>query len=253
MLRRHCDGVAFRDYITQSSECIMAIPVRDYEAGGLLAVEAHYFEFVPAAHQHEQQPATVTAAEVSAGESYELVVTTGGGLYRYRTGDCVTINHFENGVPHLSFQYRFGRTSSITGEKLTEQHVLSALEHTDTHLVLRRRDVLVFPRTVDKPHYAILVDEQTLQPDCDDKALQDWVARIHTAIGDANGEYEDKCASLRLGQPRVLVTDSASVAQLHKQFRAAHIGDDQYKPGVLRRERDLDRDIEIVREIHADR
>ncbi|MEO0576750.1 MAG: GH3 auxin-responsive promoter family protein [Pseudomonadota bacterium] len=251
LLRRHSADVAFRDYITQSSECIMAIPVRDGQSGGLLAHESHFFEFIPAETQHLAQPQTLTATQLVPKSTYELVVTTGGGLYRYRTGDCIRVNHFEQGIPHISFQYRFGRTSSITGEKLTEQHVLSALDHPRTERVLTRRDVLVFPRTGERPHYAVLVAKDMLKDTTSDVALADWVSEIHEALGDANGEYQDKCASLRLGKPVVLVTDADGIASLHKRFRAAHVGDDQFKPGILRRERDLDQYVKVHSVIHA--
>ena len=251
LLRRHTVGVDFRDYITQSSECIMAIPMGDNEPGGLLAYTSHYYEFIPAANVDETHPRAVPAWALEAGQRYELVVTTGGGLYRYRTADCMEVVRIQDGIPHLSFQYRFGRTSSITGEKLTEQQVVEALDTSGLEALLSRTDVFVFPRTGERPHYAVLIDAGLQAPGVGDDELINWVSRFHAALGDANGEYKDKCASLRLGKPCVLLTDAEGVATLHQRFRAEHVGDDQYKPGILRRERDLDAELASVRQLDA--
>jgi len=42
-------GVDRRDYITQASECVMAIPTVDGSSGGPLAYTSHFFEFIPEA------------------------------------------------------------------------------------------------------------------------------------------------------------------------------------------------------------
>ncbi|MEM9173214.1 MAG: GH3 auxin-responsive promoter family protein [Pseudomonadota bacterium] len=245
ILKRHAEGIAFRDYITQSSECIMAIPMADTLPGGLLAYTSHYYEFIPANSVEDTSPQTTPAWALEKGKRYELVVTTAGGLYRYRTADCLAVTGHVNGVPHLSFQYRFGRTSSITGEKLTEQQVVHALEESGMHEVLARSDVFVYPKTGERPHYAVLVDEAALQPGVDETTLSTWVGRFHEELGKANGEYKDKCGSLRLGEPEVVVTNDDGMQSLHDRFRAKHVGDDQYKPGILRRERDLDSTLSI--------
>ncbi len=253
LLRRHAERIAFRDYITQSSECIIAIPVADNRSGGLLAYTSHYYEFIDEADVGASAPTAVSAWQLEEGRRYEVVVTTGGGLYRYRTADCVQVDGFENGIPVLNFQYRFGRTSSITGEKLTEQQVLAALRDSSPDTVLSRSDVLVFPRTGERPHYAVLLPESSLKPDADSVALKGWLTRFDDAIGAANGEYRDKRGSLRLGAPAALTVADEAFAAVHQRLRAAHVGDEQYKPGVLRRERDLDDGMATLGEVHADR
>lgn len=251
LLREHTGGIAFRDYITQSSECIMAIPMHDNDCGGLLAYQTHYYEFIPESETEASHPCALAAHELELDRHYELVVTTGGGLYRYRTADCMRVVGFDNGIPHLSFQYRLGRTSSITGEKLTEVQVLDALEQIREWPVLKRQDVIVHPRTGERPHYALLTAASNLQ-EVSNEQLAAYAQAFHAALSAANGEYADKCASLRLGAPSVVVVTDNDIAELHRSLRAAHVGDDQYKPGVLRREHDLDQSMTIIREAHAD-
>ena len=66
--------------------------------------------------------------ELIAGTQYEVVMTTSGGLYRYRTGDCVVCEGFADKLPVLRFSGRRGLTCDIVGEKLHESFVLSCLK-----------------------------------------------------------------------------------------------------------------------------
>jgi hypothetical protein len=50
-----------------------------------LAVQSHFFEFVDADSRVH------LANSLKQGEEYELVVTTSGGLYRYRLQDHVLV------------------------------------------------------------------------------------------------------------------------------------------------------------------
>ena len=113
-LDAYSSGIDRRDYITQASECMMAIPLEDNSSGGLLAFTSHFFEFIPEEDAECEQPETVLAWELEQGNRYEVVVTTGGGLYRYRTGDCVTVDGFVGQIPRISFQYRLAIFSSST-------------------------------------------------------------------------------------------------------------------------------------------
>ncbi|MEL7310190.1 MAG: GH3 auxin-responsive promoter family protein, partial [Pseudomonadota bacterium] len=116
---------------------------------------------------------------------------------------------------------------------------------------LVRQDVFVHPRTGERPHYAVLTSVDNLNESASDEVLAQYAEAFHDALCTANGEYADKCASLRLGKPSVVVVEKRDIESLHRKFRADHVGDDQYKPGVLRREHDLDQGMQIVRQAHA--
>ena len=142
----------------------------------------------------------------------------------------------------------------MTGEKLTEMHVLAALSAANNKNFCELSDVLVFPRTAGQPHYAVMVPASAaIAGEKGDRALASWVACFDEELCKANREYEDKRNSLRLGEPRLLRVSDSDYQQLQAGFRAAHVGDDQYKPGLLRKERDLDEGIGILEEICAHR
>ena len=57
-----------------------------------------------------------------------MVVTTGGGLYRYPLRDVVEVVGFVNECPLLRFVGRARRVSDLVGEKLDESHVSRILQ-----------------------------------------------------------------------------------------------------------------------------
>lgn len=48
-----------------------------------------FYEFIPVANIHDENPSTVSLKEVEVGKNYEMVISTNGGLWRYRLGDTV--------------------------------------------------------------------------------------------------------------------------------------------------------------------
>ena len=83
-----------------------------------LLTDNAFFEFLqPGADE------PVMAADVVPGCSYEVVLTNAAGLYRYRLGDVVRIERFENGVPIFTYAYRLGETLEVGGATITEDQM----------------------------------------------------------------------------------------------------------------------------------
>ena len=86
-----------------------------------LAVRSHVFELL----DESERPCVLE--EARAGRCYELVVTTAGGLYRYRTGDLVEVDGFAGATPSVRFAGRADQVSDRRGEKLSEGFVVHVL------------------------------------------------------------------------------------------------------------------------------
>ena len=86
-----------------------------------LAICSHFFEFLA------DDGKVSVGDEVEDGGEYEVVVTTGGGLYRYRMGDRVRINGRVGRTPSLELLGRSDRVSDRCGEKLNETFVADCL------------------------------------------------------------------------------------------------------------------------------
>lgn len=86
------------------------------------AAECHWHEFL------DERGCFVPTHDLQPGEIYEVLFTTAGGLYRYRSGDRVRVTGIGgDGLPRLRFIGRKGMVSDLVGEKLTEEQVIEAL------------------------------------------------------------------------------------------------------------------------------
>jgi len=79
-----------------------------------------FFEF-------EKEGKFYLSSELTPDSIYEVIATTGSGLYRYRTGDLVRYDGACDAVPILEFIGRGGLVSDLVGEKLTETFVAGCL------------------------------------------------------------------------------------------------------------------------------
>jgi hypothetical protein len=114
-------GVTIQPKGLLATEAFVTLP---FGGAHPLAVRSHFFEF------EDEHGAVHPAEAIRAGETYAVIVTTGGGLWRYRLGDRVTVTDFVGRTPSLRFLGRGSGSSDLCGEKLTEAFVITVLaEH----------------------------------------------------------------------------------------------------------------------------
>lgn len=85
-----------------------------------------YYEFIAKKHWHEKQPKTIGLEDVELLKPYEVVISTNGGLWRYRLRDTVEFtsrNPFKIKVVGRTQQF-----INIAGEEVMIQHIEKALE-----------------------------------------------------------------------------------------------------------------------------
>ncbi|CAH9083233.1 unnamed protein product [Cuscuta epithymum] len=88
-----------------------------------------YFEFIPLMNSEDMEPSAVDLTQVKDGEQYEVVITNGLGLYRYRLGDIVEVRGFHNSsTPQLRFVRRKNLLLNIDIDKNTEEDVQLSVE-----------------------------------------------------------------------------------------------------------------------------
>ncbi|KAK7275332.1 hypothetical protein RIF29_16445 [Crotalaria pallida] len=120
-----------------------------------------YFEFIPLAENSYLcvDPKPVGLTEVRVGEEYEIVMTTPGGLYRYRLGDVVKVTGFHNSTPQLKFVRRSSLLLTVNIDKNTEKDLQLAVEAASNLLAEEKLEVVDYTSHVDlskEPgHYVI--------------------------------------------------------------------------------------------------
>lgn len=103
-----------------------------------------YFEFIPLQgnnHNELDLNKSLSLTEVEVGQQYELVITTYGGLYRYRLGDVVRVTGFLNSSPQLAFVCRKNVALCINIDKNTEKDLQKVVEKAASKLLVSIKDV----------------------------------------------------------------------------------------------------------------
>lgn len=114
-------GVTIQPKGLIATEGFVSLPLWGRD-GAALSVRSHFFEFI------DDDGRISLAHEVSAGREYSVVLTTSGGLNRYRLHDRVRVTGFEHECPLLRFVGKETHVSDRFGEKVNERHVQAALD-----------------------------------------------------------------------------------------------------------------------------
>lgn len=218
-------NVPLRDAGLMASEGRVTLPFEDGTPAGVLAVDAGYFEFIPADQVDRAQPQTLHAWELEEGASYATVLTNRSGLTRYRLDDVVRVRGRLGNTPKLEFLHRAGGVASVAGEKLTEHQVVEAVTIARRKLGLPEFDFVLYPRLSDTPFYQLA---------CPIAAPPELAHAIDVALGEQNIEYQERRHSLRLERVQLIAIDKDRLGRL-LALRAARrrSGTEQAKPPCL--------------------
>lgn len=216
-IARRAGHVAVQAKGLLATEGVVTIPFAERHP---LAIGSHFFEFVDASGTFR------LAHELQLGGEYTVVLTTGGGLYRYRLGDCVKVDGCVGETPSLRFLGRDELVSDWFGEKLTDGFVAGVLRSLFWHPPSPRFAMLAPERTSSGMRYTLFLD-------ADASRAPDLSARLEMALR-RNPQYA-WCVDLgQLRPARVVpVGPGASRAYLDAcAARGQRIGD--VKPVALR-------------------
>ena len=105
-----------------ATEGVITIPWGCASDGALPALHSHFLEF-----QHCESRNIFRVHEVQSDSDYEVILTTSGGLWRYRLNDIVRVVGWEQQTPRLRFLGRADGGCDLRGEKLNPLFVQQAL------------------------------------------------------------------------------------------------------------------------------
>jgi hypothetical protein len=179
-----------------ATEGFVSMPLRDRE-GSALAVRSHFFELAPVdSHGDVDERSPLLAHELEAGQRYAVILTTAGGLYRYRLNDVVEVIGHERECPLIRFTGRHGYVSDWFGEKLHEAHVAAVLR--DAFVSVRPAfAMLACDRDLSPPAYVLYVDSEA-----GDETLVGLADRIDRMLR-ANFHYDYARLLGQLGAVRI--------------------------------------------------
>lgn len=234
---RYFGDVPARDIGLIASEGRMSIPVDDHTPAGVLAVTSQFFEFIPASEYGGSSPPTLRSHEVRIGEEYFIVLTNASGLYRYDLGDRVRVVGRVGEAPMIEFLSRDAHSSSMAGEKLTEDQVVAAMEAataTGESIV----NFVLAPRWADPPYYRLYVEAAS------GRSEAELARRMDQALSRINLEYASKRASLRLGEVETIGLPPGALTRRDQELRRRRAGtSEQFKHQYLLSRPDMDSDL----------
>ncbi|MCC6985850.1 MAG: GH3 auxin-responsive promoter family protein [Anaerolineales bacterium] len=217
----------FPDVIIQpkgllATEAFVSFPLTGY--GNALAVTSHYFEFL------SENGDILLAHQLEKGKTYSVIVTTGGGLYRYQLNDIVEVTDFYNQTPCVKFIGKADRVSDYFGEKLNEQFVAGVLKELFAKHNLNPIFYMLAPDDTPPFHYTLYIE----LADNSTNRLSDYLTtQLDTSLR-ANFHY-DYCRRLgQLAETQTVQVKDGSAAYIRAcQGRGQKLGD--IKPSVLQK------------------
>jgi hypothetical protein len=142
------------------TEGVVTVP--DVAGRPLPALNGGFFEFL------DRHGRSLLYRELEKDGVYEVVMTTAGGLYRYRAGDSVRCDGYAGELPVLRFAGRCGISSDLVGEKLSDAFAAECLKNACLSGML-------IPIRLPEPGYLLLVAENL-------KVVSDKLARLEDEL-----------------------------------------------------------------------
>jgi hypothetical protein len=242
LLEPYLGPVRQRDYLLMASEGVIAIPTEDDASGGVLATPMHFYEFIAEEDVDSPAPSVQLAADLEVGRSYVILLSTSAGLYRYNIGDVVRVRGMQGRTPVVEFLHRSGATCSLTGEKLTEQQVIEAMNAVSLRHGLAVEGFTLHPASNGFPHYILLVELAAAAVSTHPAAL---LNEFEDELCARNIEYRAKRRSERLGPPELWMAAPGAYDGLRRRRITAGANDAQIKPIHLTRDPRFSADLAI--------
>jgi len=154
-------GADFLAMPSISSECFMTMTVDRDRTGQPLNMRGAVFEFAPSNEPVRPDTRTFLFDELEQGATYEIILTTFGGLYRYAMCDIFRVIGKVGSVPRLEY---LGRRAvcDLTGEKLAEEQVADSVGALLAELGIEGTIFTVCgiqdPGSGRRPHYVIVLE-----------------------------------------------------------------------------------------------
>ena len=222
-------SLPIRDLGYLASEARVTLPYQDNTAGGLLDLNANFYEFIPEAEAEHADPPILLSHELELGQRYQILLTTPGGLYRYHINDIVEVTGYYQQSPIVAFLRKGRDMSNLTGEKLHVNHVLAAiatLQHQLTLAIIAYR--LVANSTVMR--YELCLE---LAAEHSETEAERILSVFDYALAQENAEYAQKRSSQRLQPPCLHWMRPGWSEAVKRQAIAQGKRDVQYKWSVL--------------------
>ena len=125
--RPHFDDTPVFGGIYNTAEATFGAYTAFDSDAAVLAINAGFFEFIPADQWDQEQPRTLLCDELEVGAEYRILVSSHSGYFRYDIGDVFEVVGYLHKAPCIAFRRRAGGLLSAISEKTTPVQVMEAV------------------------------------------------------------------------------------------------------------------------------
>jgi len=215
-----------RDFGCLSTEARASIPMGDSGAGGVLAINTNFYEFIPKEDMGKRQKRFLLCDELEKNREYFIIVTTPGGLYRYNIDDIVTVRGFFNNTPMIEFVQKGLNAVSVMGEKLYESQLNEAVNRAVDKNKLLLEFFCACAQSGKPPRYVFLAEFDGNVPSGSKREL---LKSIEEELKIENAEYKYVRDAQLLDPPILKVVKSGEFERYRARRVMEGANDSQFK------------------------
>lgn len=212
-----------------ASELRGTITLEDTGAAGVLTFQDNFYEFIEVDKYESGDRNPITLNKLNVGKLYFIIITTPAGLFRYFMNDIIEVTGYCKKTPLIRFIQKGKGVTNITGEKLSEQQLMVAIEAINMKF------------KIDIPFYIALT---SIHSNCyklyvEQKVdLEQYALALDDELQELNTEYASKRSSGRLNQI-IVVEVKAGTGEAYKEQSVVNgVRDSQFKYLLLQNETD---------------
>lgn len=225
-----------REFGYQASEARAGLVLGNEWDYSVLLGHIYHFEFIEESQRQKDDPEVLGADQLEIGKSYYILITNGSGLYRYDINDIVRVEGFFNRFPLFRFLQKGEGVTSLTGEKLSEAHVMQAV---DAAAVARNIKVEFYTMFCDVQNYIYKLYVE-FPAGTTQNLKKSFLELVDEHIKYVNPEYSAKRESSRLNAPVLVDLKPNSYEMLKAKLLAeGWVREGQYKVNYLRKDPDM--------------
>lgn len=214
-----------------ASEGFFAFQDRIGGEGLLLNTNAGiFYEFIPAAEIHNENPTRLSLADVKVGENYALIVSTNAGLWGYNIGD--TVRFISTDPYRLVVTGRVKHFISAFGEHVIGEEVEYAIMNAAREHGVQVTEFTIAPRiqvSGELPYHEWFVEFGTMPADMDA-----FATTVNNHLRAKNIYYEDLMSGsilqplkIRVMKKNTFIEYMRSIGKLGGQNKVPRLGNDR--------------------------
>jgi hypothetical protein len=167
-----------------------------------------FYEFIPMEEWDKAQPRTLTLGEVELGKNYAMVISTNGGLWRYKIGDTV---RFTNLTPYrIRITGRTKHFINAFGEELVVENADEALAQAAAQTGARLREYTAAPIYFQNAEQATQIQkgghQWLIEFEKDPDSIEKFTYYLDQHLRKINSDYDAKrTADIALVLPKVQI------------------------------------------------